>query len=104
MQRVAYLSGMMYYWATALGIFMNPVPAALLVWVKPSAVLWYNIAFAVPSILMSHVVMRVWCKQPYGWSALRQAAELRAPYAIGTSSWAAWCGCPPARAARERAF
>jgi cellulose synthase/poly-beta-1,6-N-acetylglucosamine synthase-like glycosyltransferase len=70
MQKVAYLSGMMYYWATALGIFMNPVPSALLVWVKPSAVLWYNIAFAVPSILMSHVVMRVWCKQPYGWSAL----------------------------------
>jgi hypothetical protein len=29
MQKVAYLSGMMYYWATALGIFMNPVLCAV---------------------------------------------------------------------------
>jgi cellulose synthase/poly-beta-1,6-N-acetylglucosamine synthase-like glycosyltransferase len=70
MQKVAFLSGMLYYWITALGIFMNPVPAVLIVWVRPDAVLWYNIAFAIPSIVFTQLVMRWWCKQTYGWSAI----------------------------------
>jgi hypothetical protein len=41
---------------------MNPVPAVLIVWVRP-AVLWYNIAFAIPSIVFTQLVMRWWCKQ-----------------------------------------
>jgi hypothetical protein len=53
-----------------MGIFMNPVPAVLIVWVRPDAVLWYNIAFAIPSIVFTQLVMRWWCKQTYGWSAI----------------------------------
>jgi hypothetical protein len=68
MQKVAFLSGMLYYWITALGIFMNPVPAVLIVWVRPDAVLWYNIAFAIPSIL--HTACDGGGKADYGWSAI----------------------------------
>lgn len=70
MQKVSYMTGMLYYWATALGIFINPVPAAMLIWVRPDAVLWFNIAFALPSILFSVGMMRIWCKQTYGWAAI----------------------------------
>jgi hypothetical protein len=31
---------------------------------------WYNIAFAIPSIVFTQLVMRWWCKQTYGWSAI----------------------------------
>lgn len=65
MQKVCYLTGMFYYTATALSIFTNPLPAILLVWVKPHGVFWYNTAFTLPSIIFSGVVMRLWCKQSY---------------------------------------
>lgn len=44
---------------------MVPVPGILLIWFKPSAVLWFNISFAVPSLFFSLVVMPCWAKQPY---------------------------------------
>jgi cellulose synthase/poly-beta-1,6-N-acetylglucosamine synthase-like glycosyltransferase len=65
MQKVCYLTGMLYYSATALQIFTNPLPAILLVWIKPNGVFWYNTAFTIPSIVFSGVVMRLWCKQYY---------------------------------------
>jgi cellulose synthase/poly-beta-1,6-N-acetylglucosamine synthase-like glycosyltransferase len=70
-QKLSYLSGMLYYSATAIGIFTNPIPGALLIWIKPEAVIWYNIAFAIPSLLFSSVVMRLWARQPYGTAAAK---------------------------------
>lgn len=69
MQKVSYFSGMLYYMASALSIFVNPLPAVLLVWIRPEAVLWYGIAFAIPSLLFSCVILRLWCKQKYGFAA-----------------------------------
>ena len=71
MVKLCYLSGMMYYTCTALGIFVNPLPASLLIWIKPDIVLYYNIAFALPSVLYSGLVMKLWCRQKYGWAATR---------------------------------
>lgn len=68
-QKMAYLTGMMYYSATALGIFLNPLPGLLLIWVVPSAVAWFNVAFAVPSILLASIVMPLWSRQRYGFEA-----------------------------------
>ncbi|CAM9165587.1 unnamed protein product [Scytosiphon promiscuus] len=65
MQKLCYLSGMFYYSATAMGIFLGPLPGILLLWFKPSAVFWFNISFALPSIFFGIVVMRIWSKQPF---------------------------------------
>lgn len=70
-QKSCYLSGMMYYSMTALSIFLNPLPGLLLIWVKPEAVLFYNIAFALPSMIFGSIVMRCWTKQPFGWACQR---------------------------------
>ncbi|CAM9826282.1 unnamed protein product [Choristocarpus tenellus] len=65
MQKQCYLSGMFYYSATAIGIFVGPIPGLLLIWIKPSAVFWYIVSFAVPSIAFSVIAMRLWSKQKY---------------------------------------
>ncbi|CAN0201179.1 unnamed protein product, partial [Pylaiella littoralis] len=71
MQKLCYLSGMFYYSATAVTIFTGPMPGMLLIWFKPEAVLWFNISFAVPSIIFGFVIMRFWAKQPYDLSCQR---------------------------------
>lgn len=38
MQKLYFLSGNMYYIATALGIFITPFPAILLLWIFPGCV------------------------------------------------------------------
>lgn len=65
MQKMCYVSGMFYYSATAIAIFTGPLPGLLLTLFKPSAVLWYNISFAVPSMFFSLVIMPRWANQPY---------------------------------------
>ncbi|KAF2208243.1 glycosyltransferase family 2 protein [Cercospora zeae-maydis SCOH1-5] len=67
-QKICYLSGMMYYSAISLSIFLNPVPGILMLWVRPEYVRYYNLAFAVPSILYSIIAIRCWSKARYGFN------------------------------------
>lgn len=67
-QKICYLSGMMYYAAIALSIFINPLPGVLMLWIRPEYVRYYNLAFAVPSILYSIIAIRCWAKASYGFS------------------------------------
>jgi cellulose synthase/poly-beta-1,6-N-acetylglucosamine synthase-like glycosyltransferase len=64
-QKICYLSGMMYYSATALGIFINPLPGILLMWFRPEFLKYYNLAFALPSLLYSLIAIRMWAKAKY---------------------------------------
>lgn len=77
--RLSYLSGMLYYWATAIGVFLNPLPSMLMVWLFPTKVHWLNYAFALPSFLFGTCVMAYWSVAPYG---------LYAPRARLVSYWA----------------
>ena len=70
-QKLCFLGGMMYYSATAIAIFTGPLPGLLLIWIRPSAVFWYNVAFAIPSLFFSFFIMKIWAKQPYGFSCQR---------------------------------
>ena len=70
-QKLCFLGGMMYYSSTALAIFTGPLPGLLLIWIRPAAVFWYNVAFAVPSLIFSFFIMKIWAKQPYGFSCQR---------------------------------
>ena len=64
-QKLCYMSGMMYYSAISLSIFLNPVPGILLLWVRPEYFKYYNLAFAVPSIFYSLLALRFWAKSSY---------------------------------------
>lgn len=65
-QKICYLSGMMYYSAISLSLFINPLPGVLMLWIRPEYVRYYNLAFAVPSILYSLIAIRCWARASYG--------------------------------------
>lgn len=59
---------MMYYSAISLSIFINPLPGVLMLWARPEYVRYYNLAFAIPSILYSLIAIRCWAKASYGFN------------------------------------
>lgn len=71
MQRICFLSGMLYYQATALSVLANPLPGLLMLWFSPEYIFWYNMVFSIPSFLFGTIHMRLWNKAPYGLFAIR---------------------------------
>jgi len=71
MQRLCFLSGMLYYQATALSIFANPIPGLLILWFHPDKLYWHNLIFTFPSFLFGIVHMKLWNRLPYGLFAVR---------------------------------
>ncbi len=74
MQRLSFISGMLYYQATALGLLFIPIPSIVMVWFYPENIYWYNLAFAAPSFLFSLIHMKLWSKQDYGLHVLKVRA------------------------------
>ena len=71
MQKLCYISGMGYYLTTAMSVITNELPGILLIWLNPKGVFYYNICFAIPSMLFSSIIMRFWSKQGYPFNANR---------------------------------
>ena len=44
---------------------MNPLPGALLLWVRPYYFKYYNLFFAVPSLLYGCVILHFWAVSNY---------------------------------------
>ena len=65
-QKVCYLCGMMYYSAMALSIFVSPVPGIFLLWFRPEFFRYYNLAFAIPSVVFGLLAFWLWAKASYG--------------------------------------
>jgi hypothetical protein len=59
---MCYLSGMLYYSASALTIFLNPLPGILLMWFRIEFLLYYNLVFAIPSLLYGWFIYRIWSR------------------------------------------
>ncbi|SPQ22639.1 0a405a10-4426-4c9b-b3d3-717f39b25744 [Thermothielavioides terrestris] len=66
MQKICYLCGLLYYSAVSLGIFISPIPGTLLLSFRPEWFKYYNLAFAIPSIVYGSLVFRFWAKAKYG--------------------------------------
>lgn len=66
MQRLCYLSGMMYYVATALSVLLTPLPALAVVWFFPENVFWYNYLFSLPSFLFGVAIVAIWGTHRFG--------------------------------------
>ena len=71
MQRLSFLSGMLYYQATAIGIFFTPFPGLYTLFFSPENVHIYNAVFSLPSLLFGTLHMKMWNKQPYGLFVVR---------------------------------
>ncbi|KAK1833592.1 hypothetical protein QBC39DRAFT_389826 [Podospora conica] len=68
MQKVCYLCGLLYYSAVSLGIFISPIPGTLLLVLRPEWFKYYNLAFAIPSIVYGGIVFRYWSRATYGFN------------------------------------
>lgn len=71
MQRVCYLTGMLYYTVTGLSVVFAYFPSIYLLLYKPDFIHWYNLLFSIPSLLLTVFFMKYWQKLPYDISALR---------------------------------
>lgn len=67
-QKVCYLCGLLYYSAVSLGIFISPIPGTLLLIFRPEWFKYYNLAFAIPSIIYGSLLFRFWAKAKYGFN------------------------------------
>jgi glycosyltransferase involved in cell wall biosynthesis len=66
MQRLCYLSGMLYYITTGLGVFFVYFPSLYLLIFKPDMILLFNAIFSVPSFIFGTIYMAYWTKAPWG--------------------------------------
>lgn len=70
-QKLCYLSGMLYYIATGIGVILIPLPSLLLLILKPEMILWYNAMFYIPSFLFGLLVLKQWGTHKWGWYIFR---------------------------------
>ncbi len=71
MQKLCYLSGMLYYILTGIGVFAIQVPSLLLMVFSPDKIVWFNTFFSLPSFLFGIVFVKLWSKAPWGWYAVK---------------------------------
>lgn len=65
MQKICFMSGMMYYTAAAFTPFLASLPGLMMLWLNPGLVNWFNFAYAFPSLIYSLFVFRLWSRQRY---------------------------------------
>lgn len=70
MQKLNYLSGGLYYVASAVGVIFTTVPSIVMVWAYPTHVVWYSAVFSLPSFLYGTLMVAYWTKAPFGLYAL----------------------------------
>lgn len=67
MQKVCYLTGMLYYITTGLAVFISPLPSILVLAFTPENIHWVNYIFAVPSFIFGTVVAAFWSVNKFGF-------------------------------------
>ncbi|KAH9845184.1 glycosyltransferase family 2 protein [Teratosphaeria destructans] len=89
-QKACYLTGMMYYSTTATALVFSPLPAPILLWTRPDLMKYYNLFFALPSLLTGLVFIRCWARSRYTQSV--QYAQIVMAYAYLHAFWDHFCG------------
>lgn len=67
MQRVCYLSGMLYYITTGVMLLAGFIPALALLFFKPEAMFFWSLIYTMPSFIFGTVVMAIWSVNRWGW-------------------------------------
>lgn len=70
-QRVCYLTGMLFYMTTGIGVVVAPLPTLAMLSMFPDKVHWFNLLFAVPSLIFGTVFMAIWMKLPFTLDVIR---------------------------------
>lgn len=65
-QRMCFLTGMLYYIATAAGLAMTVVPSMMVLFFLPYLAHWYSIIFSLPSLVVGTIAIALWSKNRWG--------------------------------------
>lgn len=71
MQKACYLSGMLYYIASAFSFLLLPLPSIFMLYLFPERIFWYNYIFSIPSFLFGTIILSFWTRAPFGIYAIR---------------------------------
>ena len=81
--RMCYLSGMLYYWSSVIQVFITPIPGTCIMWFRPDFLKYYNLAFAVPSIIYGLIVMKIWANSGHSLQVYQVRMLQSYAYMIG---------------------
>jgi cellulose synthase/poly-beta-1,6-N-acetylglucosamine synthase-like glycosyltransferase len=71
MTKLNYLSGMLYYIATALCLFLIPVPGLFMLLFYPAKIFYYNLIFSLPSLIYGTFGLALWTRAKWGSYAVK---------------------------------
>ncbi|KAF2400292.1 nucleotide-diphospho-sugar transferase [Trichodelitschia bisporula] len=109
MQKVCYACGFLYYSAVALSIFMSSIPGIFLLWLRPDLFYFYNLSFAIPSIVYGAILLPLWARSRYGCNVqhimvIQSFAYLHALVDKITGSGLQWIPSGDAKAPRSNKY
>ncbi|KAJ7275847.1 nucleotide-diphospho-sugar transferase [Mycena rebaudengoi] len=64
-QKLCFLTGMLFYTASAVLLLLNPLPALLMLAFQPGHILYYNFVFVIPALIDAFIIFRLWSRQRY---------------------------------------
>jgi cellulose synthase/poly-beta-1,6-N-acetylglucosamine synthase-like glycosyltransferase len=67
MTKMNYLSGMLYYITTAIGLFLVPLPGLAMLLFYPSQIFYYNLIFSLPSLINGTLILGLWSRAKWGY-------------------------------------
>ncbi len=69
-QKVCFFTGFGFYTTTGLSALFAFVPSIYLMLFKVEYLHWFNVLWAVPSIILTNIYLRFWQKSGFSWSAI----------------------------------
>lgn len=70
MTKMTYLSGMLYYITTGVGVFITPLPGIIMLLFFPERIVYFNLLFTLPSFIYGTVSLAIWSRAKWGLYAL----------------------------------
>ena len=69
-QKLCFITGMLYYVTTAAGILLTTIPAIIVLYFYPEMANWHSAVFSIPSLLVGTIVIALWSNLPFGLYAI----------------------------------
>jgi cellulose synthase/poly-beta-1,6-N-acetylglucosamine synthase-like glycosyltransferase len=69
-QKLCFSTGFGFYVTTGMAAALAFVPSIYLLIFKPQYLLWFNILWSIPSLLLTNIYLRYWQKTGYSWAAV----------------------------------
>ncbi len=69
-QKACFVSGLLYYVATAVNVLAAPLPPLIMVWCFPHLVHWNQQAYTILALLNATAMLAIWSRYAYGFHYL----------------------------------